>query len=64
VRRIALSDVTPKVDTHSRMRLALARALFVKVRLICPPLSLKIEVIDVVQPALLLLDEPSNHSPY
>lgn len=32
---IALPDVTPKVDTHSRMRLALARALFVKVRFMC-----------------------------
>jgi hypothetical protein len=39
VRRIALPDVTPKVDTPSRMRLALARALFVKVRFTYSPHS-------------------------
>jgi ATPase subunit of ABC transporter with duplicated ATPase domains len=64
VRGIALPDGTPKVDTHSRMRLALARALFVKVRFMYSPYSLNSELTDVVQPALLLLDEPSNHSPY
>lgn len=64
MRGIALPDGTPKVDTHSRMRLALARALFVKVRFMYSPYSLNSEPTDVVQPALLLLDEPSNHSPY
>ena len=64
MRGIALPDGTPKVDTHSRMRLALARALFVKVRFMYSPYSLNSELTVVVQPALLLLDEPSNHSPY
>jgi ATPase subunit of ABC transporter with duplicated ATPase domains len=64
VRGIALPDGTPKVDTHSRMRLALARALFVKVRFMYSPYPLDSELTDVVQPALLLLDEPSNHSSY
>jgi len=64
VRGFALPDVTPKVDTHSRMRLALARALFVKVRSMYSPHSFNLELTDVVQPALLLLDEPSNHSLY
>lgn len=63
MRGVALPDVIPKVDTHSRMRLALARALFVKVRFMCFH-SVSLELTDIVQPALLLLDEPSNHSPY
>ena len=64
MRGITLPDVTPKGDTHSRMRLALARALFVKVRFMYSPHSFNLELTDFVQPALLLLDEPSNHSPY
>ena len=64
MRGIALPDVTPKDDTHSRMRLALVRALLVKVRVVYSRYSLNLELTDVVQPALLLLDEPSNHSPY
>ena len=64
VRGVALPDITPKVDTHSRMRLALARALFVKVRFLYSPHLLNLDLTDVIQPSLLLLDEPSNHSPY
>jgi len=49
VRVIALPDVTLKVDTHSRMRLALARALFVKVHLMYSPHSFNLGLTDVIQ---------------
>jgi ATPase subunit of ABC transporter with duplicated ATPase domains len=64
VRGLFLPDVTPEADMDLRMRLALARALFVKVRFMYSPYSFNMELTDVAQPALLLLDEPSNHSPY
>ena len=43
------------------MRLALARALFVKVLAPSKPIDL-LTLTRTLQPDLLLLDEPSNHS--
>ena len=53
-----------KVDTHSKNAIGPCASFVCQGTFYDSPYPFNMKLTDVVQPALLLLDEPSNHSLY